>query len=49
MEFKLKACLEKIIDNRGKNPIYFKKEKYPVIDNVCIKNNYYINEKDVNR
>ncbi len=49
MKFRLKACLEKIIDNRGKNPIYFKKEKYPVIDNVCIKNNYYINEKEVNR
>lgn len=49
MEYKLKDCLEKVIDNRGKNPIYFEKEKYPVIDNVYIKNNYYINEKEVNR
>ena len=49
MEYKLKDYLEIIIDNRGKNPIYYKKEKYPVIDNVFIKNNYYINEKEVNR
>lgn len=49
MEYRLKDCLEKVIDNRGKNPKYFDKEKYPVIDNVFIKNNYYINDKIVNR
>lgn len=49
MEYRLKECLEKIIDNRGRNPEYFYKEKYPVIDNVLIKNNYYINDKFVNR
>jgi len=49
MEYRLKDCLEKVIDNRGKNPQYFDKEKYPVIDNVFIKNNYYINDSNVNR
>lgn len=49
MQYRLKDCLEKVIDNRGKNPTYFDKEKYPVIDNVYIKNNYYINDKIVNR
>ena len=43
---KLKDCLEKIIDNRGKNPHYYDNEMYPVIDNVMIKNNFHpdINE-----
>ena len=45
----IKDYLEKIIDNRGKNPQYYDKEKYPVIDNIHIKNNYYINKHKVNR
>ncbi len=49
MEYKLKECLEKIIDNRGRNPKYYNIEKYPVIDNVYIKNNFYTNVRDVNR
>ncbi len=39
----LKDCLEKIIDNRGRNPKYYDREVYPVIDNVMIKNNYHPN------
>ena len=49
MEYRLGDCIEKIIDNRGKNPKYYAKEKYPVIDNVLIKNTLYPNMKDVNR
>lgn len=46
---RLKDCLEKIIDNRGKNPKYYKKEKYPVIDNVMIKNNFHPNINEATR
>ena len=46
---KLKDCLETIIDNRGKNPKYYVKEAYPVIDNVMIKNNYHPNLKEATR
>ena len=46
---KLKDCLENIIDNRGKNPKYYAKETYPVIDNIMIKNNYYPNIKEATR
>lgn len=49
MEYKLKECIEKIIDNRGKNPHYYTKEKYPVIDNVLIKNTLYPNMNEVSR
>lgn len=49
MKYKLKECLEKIIDNRGKNPQYYDYERYPVIDNVFIKNNFYIDIKSINR
>ena len=46
---RLKDCLEKIIDNRGKNPKYYEKEKYPVIDNVMIKNNFHPNINEATR
>ena len=46
---KLKDCLEKIIDNRGRNPKYYDKEVYPVIDNVMIKNNYHPNISEATR
>lgn len=47
---KLKDVIKKVIDNRGRNPEkYFDIEKYPVIDNVLIKNTYYPNIKDANR
>lgn len=49
MEYKLIECLERIIDNRGKNPKYYNIEKCPIIDNVYIKNNFYTNVKEVNR
>lgn len=49
MEYRLIECLERIIDNRGKNPKYYNIEKYPIIDNVYIKNNFYTNVKEVNR
>ena len=42
---KLKDCLEKIIDNRGRNPKYYDNEKYPVM----IKNNYHPNIKEATR
>lgn len=45
----LKDCLEKIIDNRGKNPKYYDREVYPVIDNVMIKNNYHPNINEATR
>ena len=45
----LKDCLEKIIDNRGRNPKYYDNEVYPVIDNVMIKNNYHPNIKEATR
>lgn len=47
--YKLKDCLEKIIDNRGRNPKYFSKEIYPVIDNYLIKNTMYPDLNQVNR
>ncbi len=34
----LNDYIEETIDNRGRNPQYYEKEKYPVIDNVLIKN-----------
>lgn len=37
------------IDNRGRNPKYLSKGKYPVIDNVLIKNTLYPNMEDVSR
>lgn len=49
MEYRLGDCIEKIIDNRGKNPHYYTKEKYPVIDNVLIKNTLYPNMSEVSR
>lgn len=48
-KYKIKECLNKIIDNRGKNPKYYDNEKYPVIDNYLIKNSLYPNLKLVNR
>lgn len=45
----LKDCLEKIIDNRGRNPKYYDNEAYSVIDNVMIKNNYHPNIKEATR
>lgn len=45
----LKNCLEKIIDNRGRNPKYYDREVYPVIDNVMIKNNYHPNINEATR
>lgn len=45
----LKDCLEKIIDNRGRNPKYYDNEAYPVIDNVMIKNNYHPNINEATR
>ena len=49
MIYKLGDCIEKIIDNRGRNPKYYDKEMYPVIDNVMIKNNYYPDIKESTR
>lgn len=46
---KLKECIDTIIDNRGKNPKYYDNEKYPVIDNVMIKNNYHPNINEATR
>ena len=34
----LSDYIEETVDNRGRNPKYYEKEKYPVIDNVLIKN-----------
>lgn len=49
-EYKLEELLNNIIDNRGKNPKkYYENEKYPVVDNFLIKNEYYPNLKNVNR
>lgn len=45
----LKDCLEKVIDNRGRNPKYYDNEAYPVIDNIMIKNNYHPNIKEATR
>lgn len=46
----LSDFIEKTIDNRGKNPSkYYESEKYPVIDNVLIKNKIYPNLSEVNR
>lgn len=46
----LSDFIEKTIDNRGKNPSkYYESEKYPVIDNVLIKNKIYPNLNEVNR
>ena len=53
MEFrerKLNDLIKNIIDNRGKNPEkYFDKEKYPVIDNVLIKNKIHPNVNEATR
>lgn len=46
---KLKDCIEKIIDNRGKNPVYLEEGAYPIIDNVMIKNNFHPNIKEATR
>lgn len=48
-KYKIKECLKKIIDNRGRNPKYYDKEKYLVIDNYLIKNTLYPNMNNVNR
>lgn len=37
----LNDFIEDTIDNRGRNPKYYDNEKYPVIDNVLIKNFIY--------
>lgn len=50
MKYSLKECIDKIIDNRGKNPNqYYFDEKYPVLDNYLIKNEIYPNLMEVNR
>ena len=49
MIYKIKDCIEDIVDNRGRNPKYYDFEKHPVIDNVAIKNNFYVDLNDVNR
>ncbi|MBN3346142.1 restriction endonuclease subunit S [Clostridium botulinum] len=50
MKYSLKECIDKIIDNRGKNPNqYCFDEKYPVLDNYLIKNDIYPNLKEVKR
>lgn len=41
MKRRLSECLDSIVDNRGRNPKYYTFERFPVIDNVMIKNNYY--------
>lgn len=38
---KLEDYLEGTVDNRGRNPEYLDEGKYPVIDNVLIKNSLY--------
>ena len=46
---KLSDLIEKIIDNRGKNPDYYCEEGIPVIDNYLINNNYHPKLNLVNR
>lgn len=46
---KLSDLIEKIIDNRGKNPGYYCEEGIPVIDNYLINNNYHPKLNLVNR
>lgn len=47
---KFQEYIKSTIDNRGKNPSqYFEKEKYPVIDNVLIKNTLYPDLSSVTR
>jgi len=47
---RFKNYIEKIVDNRGKNPEkYFSSGKYPVLDNYLIKNELYPNLKKVER
>ena len=47
---KLQDFIKSTIDNRGKNPDrYFEDEKYPVIDNVLIKNTLYPDMSAVTR
>lgn len=41
--------IKKVIDNRGKNPKYLEKGKYPVIDNKYIKNFIYPDLNEVTR
>ena len=49
-EVKLRACISKVIDNRGKNPsAYYSSAEYPVIDNFLIKNELHPNLKLVER
>ena len=49
-KIKIVDLIEKQIDNRGKNPPkYYKKEKYPVLDNYLIKNEKTPNLKNANR
>ena len=46
----LSEYLKGTIDNRGKNPEnYYETEKYPVIDNVLIKNTLYPDMEAVSR
>ncbi|WKA55357.1 restriction endonuclease subunit S [Planococcus shixiaomingii] len=50
MEYKLKDCIQEIIDNRGRNPAqYYEGEKFPVIDNYLIQNDLYPDLKNVKR
>ena len=46
---KLSDYIADTIDNRGRNPVYLDSGKYPVIDNVLIKNFIYPNVKEVSR
>ena len=45
----LNDYIETTIDNRGRNPKYYDYAKYPVIDNVLIKNFICPNMNDVSR
>lgn len=49
MKKKLDELIEKVIDNRGKNPEYLITGKYPVIDNFLIKNDLYPKLENVSR
>jgi type I restriction enzyme S subunit len=46
---KIKDVVQKIADNRGKNPPYYSDEGIPIIDNFMIKNNKYINLYEAKR
>lgn len=50
MENTLNDYIKSTVDNRGRNPEqYYENEKYPVIDNVLIKNSLYPDLSEVNR